>query len=98
MGVTEVVGETVVVWLIGLAGLVKVCTLVTAVAGAEGVVGADVLEVGVIGLIGLTGLVGFVGLLIDFLQVSDTVIQGANTGTPYGSGQEDVRVWVVKPI
>ena len=100
VGVVDVVCEAVVVG-----------ATTAAVAGAERIVWADVLVVwvvvvgtaavgfiGLLGLIGLTGLVGFVGLLRDFLHVSDIVTQGANTGCPYGSGQEDVRVWVIKPI
>ena len=97
VGVLDVVCEAVVVG----------ATAAT-VAGTERIVWADVLVVWVVvvgtaavgftGLLGLTGLVGFVGLLRDFLQVSDIVTQGANIGCPYGSGHEEVRVWVIKPI
>ena len=92
----DVVGEAVVDWFVtGLAiGLFITCCTDTVCGCVVDCVGVA----GEVELIGLTGLVGFVGLLRDFLQVSDIVTQGANIGCPYGSGHEEVRVWVIKPI
>ena len=85
---------SVVVWLL--------CTelVVDAITAEDWVVRADVLVglAGFSGLTGDTGLATFVGLVIDFTQVLDVVTQGCHTGLPYGSGQEEIRVWMIEPV
>ena len=77
---------------------------VGAVTGEDWVVWTDVLEVGLTtlvgftGLIGLTGLVTFVGFVTLFTHVFVVVVHAPITGSPYGSGHVEERVWVMLPV
>ena len=54
--------------------------------------------VGLAGFSGLTGLTGFVAFVIDFTQLSLLVTHPAQTGEPYGSGQDELRICVITPV
>jgi hypothetical protein len=102
VGVLDVVGESVLVWVSVLAvGVVsELCTEfgVCTVTGEDWVAGADVVELGLVGLDGFAGETGFVGLLVDFLQLLDVVTQGCHVGLPYGFGHIEERVWIMLPV
>ena len=51
-----------------------------------------VMFVGLAGFSGLTGLTGLVALVMDFTQLSLLVTHAPQTGEPYGSGQDELRI------
>ena len=94
-------GVSVVVWVISE---LDAKLWVDTVAGEDWVVWTDVFEGwlntpdGFAGLTGLTGEATLVGFVTLFTHVFVVVVHPPITGSPYGLGHVEERIWVMLPV